>query len=62
MAEDSPISGKVIQEIIEENKRTGKLHAHLAQEKLKGKAKIRTIISPVDTIPDVAKRSKHKRK
>jgi hypothetical protein len=62
MAEESPISGEVIQEIIEENKRTGKLQAHIAQEKLKGKAKIRTIISPVDTIPDIAKRPKHKRK
>ncbi|MDM8521833.1 hypothetical protein QUF80_00530 [Desulfococcaceae bacterium HSG8] len=48
-------------EIQQEAERAGKSFALIAQQRLKGRAKVRTVISPADSIPDIAKRTVHKR-
>ncbi len=62
MANDKPIPGELIDEILEESLRTGKTKALIATNKLKGIATVKTIISPADSIPDIASRTEHKRK
>jgi hypothetical protein len=55
------ISGDIIAEIYDEAKRTGKTFASIAQVRLKGKADVKTVVAPVDSIPDIAARTEHKR-
>lgn len=64
MAKDinNPISGDDVYEMIKESQKTGKPFASLVDKHLGDDANITTIVSPVDTIPDIAKRSGRKRK
>lgn len=59
-ASENPISGEEIYEIQQEAKRTGKSFAFTAQKRLNGRAKVQTIVSPADSIPDIAARTEHK--
>lgn len=56
------IPGELIDEIKEESIKTGKSMAFIAKEKLKGIANVRTVITPADSIPDIASRTEHKRR
>lgn len=59
-ASDNPITGDELYEIQKEAERTGKSFAYIAQQKLKDRAKVQTVISPADSIPDIASRTEHK--
>jgi hypothetical protein len=59
-ATDRPISGEELQDIFEEAKRTNKSVAYVAKQRLQGRARIQTVISPADGIPDIANRTEHK--
>ena len=59
-ASDQPLSGEEIHAIMEEAKRSGKSFALIAQQRLKGRAKVQTVVSPADSIPDIASRTEHK--
>lgn len=59
-ASDQPLSGDEINDIIEEAKRTKKSFAFVAQQRLQGRANIQTVVSPIDSIPDIASRTEHK--
>ena len=61
-ASDNPISGEEIYEIQQEAQRTGKSFAYVAQRRLKDRAKVQTVVSPADSIPDIASRTEHKRR
>ena len=61
-ASDNPISDEEIHEIQQEIERTGKSFAFVAQKRLKERAKVQTIVSPADSIPDIASRTEHKRR
>lgn len=61
-ASENPISGEEIYEMQKEVERTGKSLALIAQQRLKGRAKVQTVISPADSIPDIASRTEHKRR
>lgn len=61
-ARDSPISGEEIYEIQMEAQRTGKSFALIAQQRLTGRAQVQTIVSPADSIPNIASRTEHKRR
>lgn len=61
-ASDNPISGEEIYEIQQEAERTGKSFAYVAKNRLKDRAKVQTVISPADSIPDIASRTEHKRR
>lgn len=62
MAKDNPIKGEDLQAIIEESRNTGRTLASLVDEHFGESTEIKTIISPVDTIPDIAKRTERKRR
>lgn len=59
-ATDQPLSGDEIYEIVQEAKRTNKSFAYVAKQRLQGRARIQTVISPADSIPDIANRTEHK--
>ena len=59
-ATDQPLSEEELHEILEEARRTDKTFASVVNQQLQGRANIRTIISPSDTIPDIAHRTTHK--
>lgn len=59
-ATDKPLTGEEIHDIYEEAKRTKKSFAFVAKQRLQGRAKILTVISPSDTIPNIANRTVHK--
>jgi hypothetical protein len=59
---DKPLKGEDIQAMIEESKNTGKPLASLIDKHFGDTATQKTIISPVDTIADIAKRSGRKKK
>jgi hypothetical protein len=59
-AENQPISGEELAAIIDEANRTNKSLAYVAQMRLVGRAKVQTVISPSDAVPDIAARSEHK--
>lgn len=61
-ATNNPISGEEIYEIEQEAKRTGRSFAYVAQKRLKARANVQTVISPADSIPDIASRTEHKRR
>ena len=61
-ARDNPISGEEIYEMQQEAERTGKSFAYIAQKRLKDCAKVQTVVSPADSIPDIASRTEHKRR
>jgi len=59
---DKPIPGELINEIRQESLETGKSMTLIAKEKLKDIAVVKTVISPADSIPDIASRTEHKRR
>lgn len=61
-AKDKTISGELIYEAQEESKKTGKSMAAILSEKLAGVANVQTVISPADSIPDIATRTERKRR
>ena len=61
-ARDNPISGEEIYEIQQEAERKGKSFALVAQKRLKDRANVQTVVSPADSIPDIASRTEHKRR
>lgn len=61
-ASENPISGEEIYEIQQEAERTGRSFAYVAQRRLKDRAKVTTVVSPADTIPDIAQRTEHRRR
>jgi len=62
MAKDKPIRGEDLHAMINESKKTGKPLASLVDKYLGGSTNISTMVSPVDTIPDIAKRTGRKKK
>jgi len=56
-ASQHPLSGEEIYEMQQEAERTGKSFAFIAQQRLIGRANVQTVISPADSIPDIAKRN-----
>jgi len=61
-ARDSPLSGEEIYEMQQEAERTGKSLAYVAQKRLKDCTKVQTVVSPAESIPDIASRTEHKRR
>lgn len=61
-ARDNPLSGEEIYEMQQEAERTGKSLAYIAQKRLKDRAKVETVVSPAESIPDIASRTEHKRR
>ena len=59
---DEPIPGELIDEIRQESLKTGKSMTLIAKEKLKDIAVVRTVVSPANSIPDIASRTERKRK
>lgn len=59
-AENQPISGEELASIIDEAKKTNKALAYVAMKRLAGRAKVQTVISPSDAVPDIAARTEHK--
>jgi hypothetical protein len=57
-----PIQGEDLIRIIEESQVTGETMASLAHKHLSDKADIRTVISPSDNLPGIAKRTERKRR
>ncbi|PCJ21870.1 MAG: hypothetical protein COA96_15055 [SAR86 cluster bacterium] len=61
-AKNGVIPGDILQECINEQKRSGKTMAAIMKEKLSGVADVKTIISPADSVPEIAKRTERKRR
>lgn len=59
-AVDKPISEKELHEIFQEAKRTNKSYAYVLQQRLQGRARVQTIISPSDGVPELAARKENK--
>ncbi|VTR71130.1 conserved hypothetical protein [Desulfosarcina cetonica] len=62
MAKDKPLKGEDLKAMFEESRNTGKPLAGLVNKYLGESAKIQTVISPVDAIPDIAKRTGGRKK
>lgn len=62
MAKDKPLKGEDLKAMFEESRNTGKPLASLVDKYLGDSAEIQTVISPVDAIPDIAKRTGRRRK
>jgi len=60
-ASENPLSGEEIYEIQQEAIRTGKSFALIAQQRLHGRATVKTVVRPADSIPDIARRTERKR-
>jgi len=58
------IDGEFIDEAYEESRKTGKSVAKIMRDKLAGRKDVRimTIGSPVDSVPEIAKRTEHKKR
>lgn len=61
-AKDNPIKGENLQAIMEESRNTGKPLANLFDRYLGDSAEVETVITPIDTIPNIAKRTERKRR
>jgi hypothetical protein len=61
-AKDGAISGDLIADIFKESEETGKTVAALMKEKLSDIANVQTIVSPADSVPEIAKRTERKRR
>lgn len=59
-ATDRPMSGEEIEAILEEARRTNKTFAYVAQQRLQGRARVQTVVSPAEDVPDIAARTEHK--
>lgn len=60
-AGDEPISGDDVQAMIEESKKTGRPLASLVEKFLGSGVKAQTVVSPADSVPEIAKRTERKR-
>jgi hypothetical protein len=61
-AHNNPLSEEEIQKIFQEAKYNGKPLAFVAQQRLQERADVKTIVSPVETIPEIANRSQRKKR
>lgn len=61
-AEDGRLDGNALLEIFRESERTGELVANLARKKLGDSHSVKTIISPAESVPEIAKRSERNRR
>lgn len=59
---ENPISGEELYEIQMEAKAAGKTFTYMLNKRLGDRAKIHTVISPAESIPDIAIRAEHKRR
>lgn len=59
--EGEKISGDLIADLIEESRVTGVPLSKLMQERLPEKTNVRTLISPSEAVPEIAKRTEHKK-
>lgn len=59
---DNPISGEELYEIQMEAKKLGKSFTYMLNKRLGDRAKIQTVVSPADSVPDIANRTEHKRR
>ena len=59
---DKPIPGELLEEIRAESQATGRSMSQIAKERLEGIANISTIITPADSVPDIASRTDRKRR
>ena len=59
---DHPISGEELYEIQMEAQAQGKSFTYMLNKKLGDRVKIQTVISPAESIPDIAVRTEHKRR
>jgi len=59
-ATDKPLSGDELHEIFQEAKRTNKSVAYLLQQRLRGRARVQTVISPSEAVPAIAARKENK--
>lgn len=59
---EHPISGEELYQIQMEAQAAGKSLTYMLTKKLKDRAKIQTVISPSESIPDIASRTEHKRR
>ncbi|MGQ4661471.1 hypothetical protein [Lysobacter sp. F6437] len=57
-----PIPGEDLMRLIEESQATGETLASLAHKHLSDKADVRTVISPSENLPEIAKRTERKRR
>lgn len=57
---ENPISGEELYEIQLEAEKEGKSLTYMLNKKMSARAKIQTIISPADSIPNIASRTEHK--
>jgi len=57
---DPPISGEELHEIFEEAKLTRRTISVVMRERAQDRAKMTTIVSPIENIPDIAHRTEHK--
>lgn len=62
MANNGTISGDLLVECIEEQKRSGRTMAAIMQEKFEDSAAVTTIVSPSENVPEIAKRTERKRR
>ncbi|MFC0169496.1 hypothetical protein ACFFKC_15535 [Pseudoduganella danionis] len=60
ISDAKPISGEMLLEVINEAKKTNRTFASVAKERLIDKASVKTIISPSESIPDIASRTENK--
>lgn len=57
---DNPISGEELYEIQMEARKSGKSFTYMLNKRLGDRAKIQTVITPADSIPNIAIRTEHK--
>lgn len=62
MAGDKPFSGEALKKMVEESQATGATMASLAHKYLGGTASVKTVVSPADSIPEIARRTERKRR
>jgi len=62
VAGEKPITSDALMAMYEESKTTGKTVAHLSQKYFNDARSIRTIVSPADSVPEIAKRTGRKSK
>lgn len=59
---ENPLTGEELYQIQLEAQASGKSLTYMLNKKLQGRAKIQTVITPSESIPDIASRTEHKRR
>ena len=62
LANDNPIDGETLKAMIEESRRTKEPIASLVRKYLPNTDSIRTLITPADTVPEIARRTERNRR